>query len=336
MKGISRFVMAAALLLGCSGLAIAQCAGIKNPGGFDLLQTVTGSQDNLSSIGLGTVTFTGTPLKGQVGTSDTIVCRITPLPNPVPAGGATLNIQIVALFLQGNSTWNGMPVTVYATINQTNGAVPTTQLPQPDMLPIASTGTMTVFPNGTFNTNQLNIQADLIVVPQGQPVTATPIFTTPMPADKISSSGSTWTTTPPSGYPNSTTFPAGGFFVNQPPGGTLAAAAFVTGPVVRGSLYGLGLVLLGITLLKIWSGVKVGKVTLRPVYMTGVAAIAWFAAWKAGKMVFPKIVHAQTVVCAPHTQAVFVKEGGVVVVHKIVTSVCTTTNPAAAAAKPLH
>ena len=273
MNRVFWVVTAAALLLGCSGLAAAQCAGHKNPGGFDLLQTFSGTQDNLTSIGLGIVDFTGSPLPGQVGTADTIVCRITPLPNPIPAGGATLNIQVVALLLKGDTTFHTQPVTLWATINQTNGAIPTSQLPQPDLLPIASTGTMTVFPDGKFDTNLLNIQADLIVVPRGQPVTSTTrLFTTPMPADKISSAGSTWTTTAPAGYPHSTTFPSGGFFVEQPGGGP-TAATLIASRVVRGSLYGLGLILVSIAVVKIRSGVRGGQLTLRPVYLLGLAVM---------------------------------------------------------------
>ena len=241
-----------------------------------------------------------------------------------------MNIQVVALYLQGDSTYNGQNVTVYATINQTNGVIPTTQLPQPDSLPIASTGAMTVFSNGTFNTNVLNIQADLIVVPRGQPVTSTPIFTTPMPADTISSSGSTWTTTAPAGYPNSSTFPSGGFYVNQPGGGSLATAAFITSGIVRGSLYGFGLLLAAIAVLKILkirsSGVSTGRLAMRPIYLLGLAAMAWFVAWRAGKLTFPTIVHAAAfTTCVPHTVSAWVNEGGGnFVVHKIVTAVCTT------------
>jgi hypothetical protein len=327
MKRNVWFATVAVLLVCCSGLAAAQCAGNLNPGGYDLLSTFSGTQDDLSSIGLGVVTFTGVALPGgKAGSADTVVCRITPLPTPIGPSGATLNIQVVALFLQGDSTYRGQNVTVYATINQTNGVISATDLPQPDLLPIASTGTMTVFSNGTFNTNVLNIQADLIVVPRGQPVTATPIFTTPMPGDTISSNGSTWTTTAPAGYPNSSTFPSGGFYVNQPGGGALATAALITSGVVRGSLYGLGLLLAAIAVLKIRSGKRTGRLTLRPVYLLGLAVMAWFVAWRAGKVAFPTIVHAAAfTTCVPHTVSAWVNEGGGhFVVHKIVTAVCTT------------
>lgn len=334
MKRIIWAVTAASLLLGCSRLAVAQCAGHKNPGGFDLLQTFGGTKDDLTKVGIGLgtgpdtgpVMFTGMPLGGQVGNADTIICRIDPLPGSISPGGSRLNIQVVALLMHGDSTYQGQPVTVWATINQTNGAIPLSQLPQPGPpLPIPSTGMMTVFPDGTFDTNQLNIQADLIVVPRGQPVTAPPKVTMPMPADQISASGSTWTKTAPAGYPVSTTFPPGGFFVNQPGAGP-APAALIASRAVRGSLYVLGFLLVSIAVLKIRSHVRGGKLTLRPVYLMGLAVMAWFVAWRAGKIVFPTIAHAASGVatgtCAPHTISAFVNEGGTVVVHKIVTAVC--------------
>jgi uncharacterized protein YceK len=342
MKRFVWFLAVAALLLGCSGLAAAQCAGNSNPGGYDLLQTFSGTQDNLSSLGLGTVSFTGVPLPGgQAGTADTIVCRITSLPNPIPSGGATLNIQVVALLLTGNTIYTNpqgqtQNVTVYATINQTQEPlqtgqttptyeIPLSALPQPDPLPTPSTGTMTVDSNGVFNTNSLNIQADIIVVPQGAAVTATPIFTKPMPADTISSSGSTWTTSPPAGYPTSTTFPSGGFYVNEPASG--GSAVLITSRAVRGSLYALALLLAGIAVLKIRSEIKGGRLTLRPAYLVVMAAIAWFLSWKAGKLMFPTIVHAKAVStvasCVPHTVSAWINEGGGhFVVHTIVTAVC--------------
>jgi hypothetical protein len=333
MRHITWFFAVAALLLGCSASAAAQCAGnnTSSVGGYDLLQTMTGTQDNLSSLGLGTVTFSGSPLPG-VGTTDTIVCRITPLPSPIPSGGATLNIQVVALLLSGNATYTNSSnqttnVTVYATINQTQNAqgtytIPLSQLPVPDQFQMeASTGTMTVASNGTFNTNSLNIQADLIVVPQGQPVTATPIFTAPMPADTLASSGSTWTTAPPSGYPSSTTFPSGGFYVNEPGAGGATITAI---RVARPLLYGLGVVVVGLAVIKVRSGVRGGRLTLRPVYLLALAAVAWFLAWRSSKIVFPHIVHAAiccvpgVTVCTPRTTTVWVNEGGVTVVHQIV------------------
>jgi hypothetical protein len=333
MKRITWFVTLAALLVSCSGLAAAQCAG-QAGAGFDLLQTTSGTQDINPSSSLSAITFTGVPLPGGgAGTADTVVCRIDALPNPIPSTGALVHIQIVGLQLKGDSTYNGQAVTVYATINQTKDStgaykIPLSQLPQPDAVN-ASNGTMTVFPNGTFNTNSLNIQADLIVVSQGGNVTDTPIAHMPMNSDTISSSGSTWTTTAPAGYPNSTLFPSGGFYVNQPAGGGGLAASIITSRIFRGSLFGLGLLLVGIAVLKIRSSVKAGQLSMQPVYLMGLAVLAWFVGWKTSKIAFPTIAHAAAIpisTCAPHTVSAWINEGGgQFVVHKIVTAVCSGT-----------
>lgn len=330
MERITLLLTTAVLLLGCSGLAAAQCAGNKGPGGFDLLQTFGGTKDDLTHAGLGMVNFVGSPLMGQVGNADTIICRIDHLPNPVPAGGKQLSIQVVALKMHGDTFYRGEPVTVWATINQTNGAIPQSELPvspqdAPHLMP--SKGTMMVFPDGRFDTQQLNIQADLIVVAKGQPVTATPKFTMPMPADQISATGSTWTTTPPAGYPVSTTFFPGGFFVNQPGAVSARAPPLIARRVVKGSLYGLGFLLIGIAVLKIRSHARGGKLTLRPVYLMGLAVMAWFVAWRAGKIVFPTIAHAAsgiaTGTCPAHTISAWVNENGTVVLHTVVAAVCS-------------
>jgi len=375
MKNITLFVGVAALLLACSGLAAAQCAGEEQFAGFDLLQTTGGSQDNLTSIGLtgdppgpnGEVTFTGVPLPrvtitgtavSEVGTTDTIMCRFNPLPTPMPTPptGVPVTIQVVALQLRGDALYQpaGQPtatqVTVYATINQTRNqnvqgryafcrdvaqppdvcSDPSNVLPEPTPnpgpYPQPSSGQMTVFSTGKFDTNNLNIQADLIIVHRGDPVTGTPIAVLAMPLDQMSSSGSTWSTMAPNGYPTSTTFPAGGFFVSDPSGGLASVVPLFTSRILRGSLYGLGFILLGIAVLKIRSGINNGRLTLQPVYLMGLAAIAWFVGWKSSKLVFPTVAHAQGVAttCAPHTVSAFFNEGGTVVVHKVVTAVCTT------------
>lgn len=340
MKRITWFAVVAALLLSCSGLAAAQCAGVSSPGGFDLLSTFTGTQDTNPNSHLGAITFNGVTLPGGLaGSADTIVCRKESLPNPIPQNGATIDIQIVALYLKGDGTYTDNnnvqhSVTVYATINQTqdsNGAYKIANdyndLPQPDTLN-ASTGTMTIYPNGSFNTNSLYVQADLIVVPQGDPINSANRYTTLiMNADTISSNGSTWTTTAPAGYPNSTTFPSNGFYVNQPGGGA-ALVPIVTNPVFKGSLYGLALLLVGMAVLKIRSRVKNGQLSLQPVYLMGLAVLAWFVGWKSTRLGFPTIAHAAAIpvtTCVPHTISAFVNEGnGQFVVHKIVTAVCTT------------
>src|SRR5262249_9702509 len=123
MKRSTWFVALAALWLGCSGLAAAQCAGQEQFAGFDLLQTTGGSQDDLRQVGLTdptnpdghSVTFTGVPLPrvtitgravSEVGTTDTIICRFNPLPTPVPTpNGFPVTIQIVALQLRGDAMY---------------------------------------------------------------------------------------------------------------------------------------------------------------------------------------------------------------------------------------
>jgi len=334
MKGMIWFSIAVVLLLGCAGLATAQCAGNSNVGGFDLLQTASGSQDDLSSLGLGTVSFSGVPVSfPALGSTDTIVCRITPLPNPVPSGGATLNIQIVALLLQGSAIYNGQSVTVYATVNQTQNAqgvyaIPLSQLPVPDQSQLAaSTGTMTVGSNGTFNTNSLNIQADLIVVPQGAAVTATPIFTAPMPADTLSQSGGSWSSTRPSGYPSSSTFPPGAFYVVQPGSGGAMVTLF-TSRYLRLSLYALSVFLVGMAVMKFRSNIRDGRLTLRPAYYLVIAATFCVFAWESGTLIAPNIVHAKTCCFPGFTQCVTptatIVENGVVVIHQAAAPVCVT------------
>jgi hypothetical protein len=332
MKPIAWFATIASLLALCIGTAAAQSCPTGPGGGYDLLLTSGGTQDNLSSVGLGTVTFQGLPLPGvaQAGTADTIVERLDAVPNPIPQNGACIPIQIIALSLQSTGTvicnnascgsYKGQAVSVYATINQTGGTIPTSQLPQPDSL-TASSGTMTVFPNGTFNTNGTTVQADLIVVPPGSAITARPIFSTPMPSDTITANGSSWTTTAPPGYPNSPVFPSGGFYVNS---FTTPLVAKLTSQIVRVSLYGFGLLLICLAIVKIRTGVKLGSVSLRPVYMLGLALMAWFIAWKSGGFVFPMVAQAKAVgTCLTQTASVWVNEGGYYVVHVIRTANCS-------------
>lgn len=331
MKHITWFVTVVTLLAGCSGIAAAQSCPTGSGGGYDLLQTPSGSTDNLGTVGLGTVTFQGVPLPSvaQVGTADTIVQRQNAIPNS--PNGVCIPIQIVALYLQSTNTvicnnstkcgsYYGQPVTVYATINDVTSVIPLSQLPQPDTTLTPSTGTMTVYPS-TFNTNGTTIQADLIVVPPGQPVTSTEIFHTPMPSDTISASGSLWTTTEPAGYPTSPYFPSDGFYVNSFASSPLVAS-LIASRAVKGFLYGVGLLLVGIAVMKIRTGVNSGRLNLRPVYLLGLAVIAWFLAWKSGSFAFPMVAQAKAV-CAPHSASVWVNEGGTYVLHVIQTANCS-------------
>lgn len=289
---MKRGVIMIALLLACVGAGSAQTRNSN-----DLLQTGSGSQEDLSSLGLGTVTFQGASLSTDTGTADTIVRHVA-----IPSGGGTVNTQVIALHLQNSSAVTcsnqakcgshfGGSVDVHATINATGGIIPTSVLPQPDTLD-ASTGTMTVSSNlSTFSSNFANIEADIIVVPVGAGVTATPIFTSKGPAASMSATGGTLSATPPSGYPNSQNFPTIAPYVVTLSSST--TAMLVTGPsgrVFRGSLWGLGCLLMGFALLMARGAMKRGRLDLRPVYLAGLAMIAWFVAWRSPS--YPRIVYA--------------------------------------------
>jgi hypothetical protein len=191
-------------LLTASVFASAQTAG------YDLLQTASGASINLTSVGLGNVPLNGVPIQGATGTTDTIMHRT----QDVPQGGGTVPLEVTALFMKSASsvTFNGQPVDVYVTINNSGGKVSTSVLPQPDSLS-GSTGTMTVRTDGTFDSS-FNVNADVIFVKAGTSVTNSANYVGHQPASTISlsSTNSTYTTSAPSGYPNSATFPSGGIY----------------------------------------------------------------------------------------------------------------------------
>jgi hypothetical protein len=191
-------------LFAASALASAQTAG------YDLLQTGSGASIDLTSVGLGKVTLNGVPIAGGTGTTDTIMHRT----QDVPQGGGTVPLEVTALFMKSASsvTYNGQPVDVYVTINNSGGKVSTSVLPQPDSLS-GSTGTMTVRTDGTFDSS-FNVNADVIFVKAGTSVTNSANYVGHQAASTISlsSTNSTYTTSAPSGYPSSTTFPSGGIY----------------------------------------------------------------------------------------------------------------------------
>jgi hypothetical protein len=178
--------------------------------GYDLLQTASGASINLTSVGLGNVPLNGVPIQSATGTTDTIMHRT----QDVPQGGGTVPLEVTALFMKSASsvTFNGQPVDVYVTINNSGGKVSTSVLPQPDSLS-GSTGTMTVRTDGTFDSS-FNVNADVIFVKAGTSVTNSANYVGHQPASTISlsSTNSTYTTSAPSGYPNSATFPSGGIY----------------------------------------------------------------------------------------------------------------------------
>ena len=311
---LRRMVMTA-LVLACAALTSAQTT-MSN----DLLQTGNGTgQEDLSSLGLGTVAFKGVPLSSDTGPADTIVQHAA-----IPSGGGTVNIQVIALHLMNSGTvlcnnptscgsYYGQSVEVHATINvasATNGKI---TLPQPDTLD-PSVGTMTVFSDLSFNSSFSTIEADIIVVPPGAGVNGTPIFTSKGPAAAMSASGGSMSMNPPAYYPVSNNFPTVAPYVLQLAGST---AAFLTGPaakVIRGSLWGLGCLFLGLALWTVRSTLRLGRTSWRPAYLTVVALALSLAAWKWPSYSCPRVAqaaHCPTIKCNPITaeEGLLIKHG---------------------------
>ncbi|HEY6252825.1 MAG TPA: hypothetical protein VI685_22945 [Candidatus Angelobacter sp.] len=188
-------VFAACLLV--ASLASAQSSG------YDVFQTGSGASVDLSSIGLGVVSLVGVPIGSSTGNADTIMYR----PQAVPAGGGTIPVNLYALFLksQNHVTYSGQSADVYVTVNNSGGAISTTVLPQPDSLS-ASSGTLTIYTNNTFDST-ITINADVILVKAGgSPSDSSAVLGhQAAPAITLSQTGSSWSTTPPPGYPISET-----------------------------------------------------------------------------------------------------------------------------------
>ena len=177
--------------------------------GYDLLTTASGTSVNLSSIGLGTVPLQGVPIEASLGSADTIMNR----PGNTTFGVAqTLNVT--ALFMESTNPveYDGQSADLYVTLNNSGGLISTSVLPQPDTLN-PSGGTITVSSGGTFTANFV-VNADVIFVPHGSSVTNPSNYIAHQAAPQVtlSPATSTWSSTPPSGYPSSSTFPSGGFY----------------------------------------------------------------------------------------------------------------------------
>lgn len=179
-------------------------------GGYDLLQTGSGASIDLSSLGLGVVSLQGVPIQSSTGTTDTIVHRT----QNIPSGGGTVSANVTAVFMKSISpvTYQGQSADVYVTINNSGGTISTSTLPQPDSLS-ASTGSLTFRTDGTFDSS-LTVNADVIFVKAGTSVTNSGNYIGHQAASAITltSTNSSWSTTPPAGYPSSSTFPSGGVY----------------------------------------------------------------------------------------------------------------------------
>jgi hypothetical protein len=225
-SSLVRFIALAALLLAGSLVASAQGAG------YDVFQTGSGASIDLSSINLGVVNLQGVPIQSSTGNADTIMYR----PQAVPSGGGTITVNLYALFMKSVSPVNfsGHSADVYVTVNASGGTIPTSTLPQPDAL-ASSTGTATIYPNsqgtgGTFDSS-ITINADIIFVTAGAPVTnpANYLGHQAAPAIVIAQTGSSYSTTAPSGYP------LGNMAV--PLQGVATAAASTSGGMPTGGFY---------------------------------------------------------------------------------------------------
>ena len=179
-------------------------------GGYDLLQTGSGASIDLSSAGLGVVQLQGVPIQSSTGSTDTIVHRT----QNIPSGGGSVPVNVTALLMKSTSavTYQGQSVDVYVTINNSGGKVSTSTVPQPDSLS-PSSGTATFRTDGTFDSS-LTVNADVIFVRAGTSVGNSGNYVGHQAASAItlSSTNSTWSTTPPPGYPSSVSFPPGGVY----------------------------------------------------------------------------------------------------------------------------
>jgi hypothetical protein len=200
------------LILGALVLVVTPAALGQSPG-YDLFQTGSGTSVNLGGT-IGTVNLQGVPIETSLGSTDTIMQR-------TQSGPGTVNVNVFALFMVSTSpvTYDGQSADVYITINNTGGAVSTSTLPQPDSLS-PSTGTVTINSEGTFNSS-FTVNADVIFVTHGASVTnsANWLGHTAAPSTSLSTTNSTWSTSPPSGYPSNSNFPSGGFYAISTNGG---------------------------------------------------------------------------------------------------------------------
>jgi hypothetical protein len=178
--------------------------------GYDLLQTGSGAEIDLTSLGLGKVPLQGVAIQGTTGNTDTIMHRT----QNMPPGGGKVNVNVNALFMKSINpvTFNHQSADVYVTINNSGGTISTSVLPQPDSLS-SSSGTVTIRTDGTFDSS-FNVNADVIFVKAGTSVTNSANYLGHQPASGISLSttNSSWFSTAPPGYPSSGTYPSGGFY----------------------------------------------------------------------------------------------------------------------------
>jgi hypothetical protein len=203
-QSLIRLTVLLALTFAGPTFAAAQTAG------YDLLQTGSGAEIDLTSLKLGKVQLQGVPIQGTTGNADTIVHRT----QNMPPGGGKVDMNVNALFMQstGHVTFSGQSADVYVTINNSGGTIPTSVLPQPDHVS-PSTGSVTIRTDGTFDSS-FSVNADVIFVKAGTSVTNSANYLGHQAASAITltSTNSSWSSTAPPGYPSSGTYPSGGFY----------------------------------------------------------------------------------------------------------------------------
>jgi hypothetical protein len=215
MKSCTRscgIAVRSALGLGLAAIAFLGSASVVSAQGYDFFQTGSGAYVDLSSMGLGQVNLQGVPIEPSTfGNTDTIMYRS----NAVPSGGGNVSTVVYALYLQSTSpvTYKGQSADVYVTINNSNGGIPQSVLPQPDNLS-GSSGNLNVDTGTSTFSSTLSVNADLIFVTHGgSPTNSSQILGSgAAPSVSMGTSGSTYSTSAPPNYPTATCYPAGGFY----------------------------------------------------------------------------------------------------------------------------
>jgi hypothetical protein len=239
LRGSIRLLVgfACGIALALAGSAPAQ-ANQGVDAGFDYFQSLPGTEVDLSVLGLGIVPLEGVPmLPDELGGTDTIVRRN----DPVPLGGGTIDIELIALSLKSvdpvdltplGGPFIGVFADLYTTVN-VGGQVPGLPVYSP-LLP--SSGRMEIqhpFPEGGLFDSCFGDPADagtcgflgvpgggvyadaIFVVPGGDPNNPLDvILNTPAPRISLFTAGSRWAHNgqPPVGAG----CPRGGPFAVQP------------------------------------------------------------------------------------------------------------------------
>lgn len=202
-------------------LFVSQAAAVWISPGYDLFATPSGGTSYIKTP-YGQAELQGVPF--GPGDTDTIIKRINPVPNPIPANGTgTFDIEIMALFLKSVNPLNvgGNPADLYITINKLG--LP--NIPQSISLP-ASSGMATITSHddslgsgggGKFD-SFFDVFADVIItMPGGDPNNPADRLSTQIFTDHFIQTGGTWSHAPRPDDPHNALFPAGNFYPGVDP-----------------------------------------------------------------------------------------------------------------------